>query len=213
MGIFGDLFDAFTGESQREDLEAGAVAATEERRRGARRARGELTGARDLAIETITPDLETGRAAEDQFLAAIGVRGRDAQQEFFDTFETDPGFEAETEAGIEAIGRSASARGLTFSGRTLKELQDFGQLRKRSAFSERLDRLAELGQRATQTRTNIANLQFGTGQTLADIEFGTGQQEAGQAINLANVRAETRGIPLTNLVELGKVGAKIAAAV
>lgn len=206
------LFDFFTGASQRRDLEDAALAATRARRAGVTEATGELTGARDTAIETLQPDLAAGTGAQEQLLTAIGLRGEGAQRQFFTDFETDPGFEAETQAGLDALGRSASARGMTFSGRTLKELSEFGALRKRSAFQDRLDRLTSLASLGSQTRTNVANLQFGTGGQLADIAFGTGQQEAAQALNLGNVRAESRGIPISNLVELGKVGAKIAGA-
>lgn len=209
MGLFDFITDAFTSDDEIKGFRAADAEATAERRRGKEAARTEFDTGLERSTAAIQPDIGAGDSARAELLAALGLSGAEAQQQFVDNV---PLFQAEVDAGIEAANRGFAAAGQTASGAQLKGLAEFGQRFKRSSFQDRLDRLASLSQLGSQARTNLANLEFTTAGQKADVEFGTAQQNAAQRINLENVVQEARQAPFKNLVELGKVGAQIGKA-
>lgn len=140
MGLFKNLFDSITGKT--------ASKASKAQQAGFRAAQENT----EEALGFIRPQIETGDKARDLFAAALGLDGPDAQRAFFNDFQNDPGFQAQQDAGIRAIGQSTSANLLRNSGGAAKELFNFGQQQMRGAFNDRLNRLAGLtsfGQAAT----------------------------------------------------------------
>lgn len=151
MGFFSNLFDGITGKA--------AEKASKAQQAGFQQAQQNT----QETIDRILPQVETGDKARDLFAAALGLNGADAQRAFFNDFQNDPGFQAQQDAGIRAIGQSTSANLLRNSGGAAKELFNFGQQQQRGAFNDRLNRLAGLtsfGQQATgqlQGGTNALN--------------------------------------------------------
>ena len=199
------IFDNFFGDESRKDLQRGRQQADQIGLETLGRSRDEFSAGSEQAISTLAPDVEGGDLAREQLFAAIGLSGREAQQGFFNDFETDPGFDAELGAGIEAFERSASARSGVQGGGVIKGIAEFGQRFKRSAFSERLDRLTGLSKLGTDARRSTADLQFKTGSGLSDLESGFGQQRGNRAIDFNNAVANTRNTGLNNLFEIGKL--------
>lgn len=212
-------------EAAREDL----ALAREALATGAETARGDLTTGRDAALDFLGADIEAGDAARETTLAALGLRGRDAQADFFNNFEADPGFEASLQAGIDTIDQSAAARGSIFSGGTQKDLVEFGQRAKFDQFRDRLDRLTSLSAVGSRARAGAADVETGTGSALADVAFGAGagesdlrvregdleftlgQLKANNAIGFNTAIADTRGAGINNLARIVTEGAKAAA--
>ena len=217
----------------RGDLTSGAAAARED----LSRARQEVAGGRDAALGFLSADIDAGDAARENVLAALGLSGLDAQRDFFNNFQNDPGFQATLGAGLDAIDQSAAARGSIFSGGTQKDLFSFGQTQQASQFQDRLDRLTGLSTIGSNARTNAANISTGAGNTLADlhtrdadIDLGTGQGlaklstgegdlaftlgqlKANNATSFNNALADTRGQGINNLFRIGTEGAKAASA-
>ncbi|MEM9592230.1 MAG: hypothetical protein AAF967_13000 [Pseudomonadota bacterium] len=216
----------------RGGLKSGARAA----RKDLKRARREVEGGRDAALDFLDVDIDAGDAARENVLVALGLRGLDAQRDFFDNFQSDAGFQATLGAGLDAIDQSAAARGSIFSGGTQKDLFDFGQRQQASQFQDRLDRLTGLSTVGSNARANAANVSTGAGNALADLRasdadidlntsqglaglrtgegdlaFALGQLRANNATSFNNALADTRGQGINNLFRIATEGAKAAA--
>ncbi len=216
----------------RTDLKSGARSA----RKDISRARQEVTGGRDAALSFLDPDIEAGDAARENVLVALGLRGLDAQREFFGNFQNDAGFQATQQAGIDTIDQSAASRGSIFSGGTQKDLFSFGQRGQASQFQDRLDRLTGLSTVGSTARTNAAEVSTNAGNSLAglrasdadihlglsrtlaglrtgegDLDFSLGQLKANNSTTFNNALADTRGQGINNLFRIGTEAAKAAA--
>ena len=216
----------------RGELKSGARAA----RKDLDRARQDVAGGRDAALDFLGADIDAGDAARENLLVALGLRGLDAQRDFFSNFQNDAGFQATLGAGLDAIDQSAAARGSIFSGGTQKDLFSFGQRQQASQFQDRLDRLTGLSTVGSNARTNAANISTGAGSTLADLRTRDADVDLGLSRNLANLRtgegdlaftlgqlrannatsfnnalADTRGQGINNLFRIGTEVAKAAA--
>ena len=216
----------------RGELTSGATAARED----LNRARQEVAGGRDAALGFLGADIDAGDAARENVLTALGLRGLEAQRDFFNTFQNDAGFQATLGAGLDAIDQSAAARGSIFSGGTQKDLFSFGQRNQASQFQDRLDRLTGLSTIGSNARTNAANISTGAGNSLAnlrtrdadidldtsrglaglrtgegDLGFTLGQLKANNAGSFNQALADTRGQGINNLFRIATEGAKAAA--
>lgn len=206
------LFDAFFGDSQRDDIAAANTQATEELRQGTQRSIRERRNALDSSLGFLQPDIDAGAGARDQLVAALGGGGADAQRSFFNDFQVDPQFQAETDAGLDAAQDSAAAQGNLFSGGTLKGLTGFAAQRRGDAFNNRLQQLFRLSGVGSNAAGASAGMTQQTGSNIADTQFGAGQLGANQAINFGNAQAASRSIPINNLLGIANIGAKAAGA-
>jgi len=174
----------------------------------------ENQAALERSLDFINPELVAARGAQNLLNDALGVNGPEAQAAFFQNFEDDPGFQAELQDRINAIDRSATAKGQLLSGRTLKAVGDEGQRFRRGAFTDRLNRLrqqasgagglATTGAGLIETTggrvsnallsrgTNLANLATRRGEAQASGIEGVGQVGATSALNRGDIAAENR---------------------
>lgn len=211
------LWDAFTGKSQANDIERGRAEADEALRRGL----GQLTTTRENYLgrslgefDAVQPDIAMGRSANSLYGNALGLNGRDAQAGYFNDFQNDPGFQALQDQAVGAVETSAANRGGLLSGSTLKGITDRVGLLKKSMFDDRMNRLAQLGTQGAQlgfnTATSRSNLLNSTGTDIGNAQFGTGQLFANNATSSANALAQSRSIPINNLLAVGKLGVSLA---
>lgn len=213
MAFFSDIIDAFTGKSQRRDLEQGAQQAQQARQAGLNQFQATTQAAQDQALGYVRPDFQRGEAANRLISMALGLEGREPQTQFFEGFQTDPGFQESVDYGIRSLDRSAASRGRLASGAQLRAVSDFAGTRLNDAFNRRIEQLLQLGRAGTTAGVNAANLVTGQQGEIAGAQFGTGQQQAADILNLANARAQSRSVPINNLIEIGKgVGQAVAAA-
>lgn len=150
----------------------------------------------------LDPELQSARAAQQQLDAATGALGPEAQQEFFDRFENDPGFAAEVEAGLDAVKRFQASQGQLSSGATLDALRQEAQKQRRGAFTDRLAQLRQTASGAPGLATSSANLASGSGQRVANALLAQGAQRG----NLAISRGAERGRGLTDPAALRREG-------
>jgi hypothetical protein len=108
-----------------------------------------------------------------------------------------PGYQFSLDQGTKAIENSAAARGTSFSGNTLRDLQSFGQGQASLQFNDymtRLAGLANMGQSAASGVANQgANLLAGQGNSLAQGIMGAGNAQAAGTIGQANAINSTIG--------------------
>src|SRR5437868_5631954 len=81
----------------------------------------------DQAVGYYDPYRTGGLSAWDKLMQVAGLKGVDAQQAAYDDFRESPGVAFRREQGVQAIDRSATRDGALKSGRTLIDLDRFGQ--------------------------------------------------------------------------------------
>lgn len=130
-------------------------------------------------------DLTARLARTDQFLPAVET----GEQDPFADFLKSPGFEFRKQEGVDALDRSAAARGQLLSGQQRKEVLDFGQNLASAEFNSFVDRLASFAGIGQTTGAQIG--QLGANAALAQGSFiqQAGGQRASGLIGAANALA------------------------
>jgi hypothetical protein len=118
--------------------------------------------------ELLSPYTGAGENALAQYETGIGLRGREAQQGFYDDFQTDPGFETSLNNALDATMKKYSILGNTGGG-LANALLTTGQNALYGQYQNRLSQLGGL---------------VDTGRNAAGALAGFGQQSAAQQGNL-----------------------------
>jgi hypothetical protein len=203
------LWDSFMGKSQQKDLSAANDLAQQRITGGLADYTNTSKDYLDKSLAFLQPGVESGNQTLKLLGDILGLNGQGAQSSYFSNFQNDPGFNATLDAGVQAADRSAAARGLSRSGGQQRSLFDFGQRLQNDFFNQRTNNLFGLmgvGQNAANTS---AALTSNTGQGIADAQFGTGQLLANQATNYGNAMAQSRSIPINNILGVGNMFANI----
>lgn len=197
------VMDSLTGKGARKDLDA---------------AYGDSKGMLDAAYKDasaigdryygegradLNPYAQQGLGANRLIADALGINGREAQAGYYQNFQTDPGFQGEVDAGVQALDRSATARGGLYSGAAMKGVQQFGHAKMGDAYRNRLAALTGqqgVGQQAAGGQAQLAG-QFGGDQM--NLRYGYGQQGATNRINYGNALADNRGTLMKNVLGVG----------
>ena len=202
------FFDAFTGKAQAKQIKASSKEAMGYLDTGAEQARGELGQYYDQAQGFLNPYLQGGGQANNLLAAYLGAAGPEAQQQAFANFQNDPGYQQQFNAGVNALDRSATARGGLYSGAAMKGLQEYGQQFQRQAFNDRINQLQGFSGQGLQAGSAAAGLAANQGNTLGSLSFGLGQQKASNAINKGNALAQASGIGVNNLMNVAGLALK-----
>jgi hypothetical protein len=203
------LWDSFMGKDQRNDISAANSLAQQRITGGLADYTNTSKDYLDKSLAFLQPGVESGNQTLKLLGDILGLNGQGAQSSYFSNFQNDPGFNATLDAGVQAADRSAAARGLSRSGGQQRSLFDFGQRLQNDFFNQRTNNLFGLmgvGQNAANTS---AALTSNTGQGIADAQFGTGQLLANQATNYGNAMAQSRSIPINNILGFGNMFASI----
>lgn len=208
MGLLQD----FLGKSQQEDL----ARAKAESASFLNQALGDYTttqkdylGQALGQFNGLQPFVDSGTGSIRLLSDALGVNGAGPQSAFYNSFQTDPGFMASQQAGIDALDKSAASRGLLRSGGQQRDLFSFGQRFLSDAFNNRINQLFGLGQQGGQIGMGVAGaksgLLSGTGSDIANAQLGVGQLMANNATNYGNAMAQSRGIGINNILGVGNL--------
>lgn len=202
------FFGSFFGSDQRKDIKKGYQESTGMLNQGADAARNELGQHYTEAQGYISPYLQGGAQANALLGNFLGTNGADAQRQAFESFQSDPGWQASQQAGIGALDRSAAARGGIYSGAHMKGLYDYGQKNMLDAYNQRINALSGFAGQGLQAGTAAAGLAANQGNSLGNLEFGLGQQHASNRINMGNALAQTRNIGMNNLMGVAGLALK-----
>jgi hypothetical protein len=154
------------------------------------------------------PFRETGLAAQNRLADLLGVSGRTsepgygyAMQPFtMAQYQADPGYAFRLRRGVDALDRTAAARGGLLSGNQLRGVTEFGQdlasqeyqnafnryQTERSNVLNPLQSLGGVGQSSTNTLTNAAG---NLGAGMAGAYGNLGNALSANAMNTGNIRA------------------------
>jgi hypothetical protein len=115
----------------------------------------------------LSPYTKAGENALGKYNTALGLDGREAQQEFYDQFEHDPGWEAANKAGADTVDDRYRLSGSS-GGNMRAALYDYGQRNLLSAYQTRLSQLGGL----VDTGRGAASALAGYGQQSAQAQGG-----------------------------------------
>jgi hypothetical protein len=132
----------------------------------------------DAAVGYYTPYREGGLSAWDRLMQYAGVKGVDAQKAAFDEFKDSPGVEFFKDRGIQAIDRSAAAAGGLKSGRTLIDLDRFGQGLAEQSFGDHKNDLRYLSDTGYGASAASANARLGTAARVGDLTMDGARTQA-----------------------------------
>lgn len=204
------FFDSFTGSQQRKDLKRGYADSKEMLREGYDQGRADISGYGDRAAGYFDPYRESGEKSNALLANYLGANGPEAQRAAFAAFQNDPGWQQQQQAGINALDRSATARGGLYSGAALKGVSEYGTQFQRQAFNDRIGQLGGMSGQGLQAASGAAGVTSQTGNALGNMAFGFGQQNAANRINYANGMANAASIGPQNFLNgLGSI-AKMA---
>lgn len=174
--------------------------------------RSDIQGYGDRALGYLDPYTQGGGNANKLLGNYLGANGADAQRQAFADFQNDPGYQAQFQAGVGALDRSAAARGGVYSGSQMKDLSSYGQQFQRQAFNDRINHLSGYAGQGQQAAMGAAGVASQTGNALGNMAFGFGQQNAANRINYANGMAQAQSIGPQNFLNLAGSAAKAFAA-
>lgn len=135
----------------------------------------------DQAAGYQQPYFNAGTGALNQLTNALGLNGAEGNQNALSAFTASPGYQFQLQQGVNALDRSAAARGNLYSGAQGRALTEYGQGVANQEFGNYLNRLAGVagaGQGAAGTLSSLAGATQGA---IADTTLGT-------AANRANLR-------------------------
>lgn len=162
-----------------------------------------LPGAYRGLADRFSPYAEAGGSALARLLGGLGLPGGDGE-DFTAAYRALPGYQAGLETGQDAVMDTAAARGMTRSGRTMKDLYRFGsnyEDARSGDYLSRLSGLAGMGQTATgqkvategtglqgqlQTRLTGYGGQYGSAGTIGQGDIAAANAQAQGLGNLLN---------------------------
>lgn len=197
------FWSSFTGSAQKSELKKGYADSKKMLQEGYDQGRGDIQDYYGKAQGYLDPYMASGGKTNALLADALGVNGPEAQARYMASFQQDPGYQAQFNSGINALDRSATARGGLYSGAAMKGVNEFGQQFQRQAFNDRINALSGFNQQGQQAAGAASGLASQTGGQLGNMAFGFGQQQASNRINFANGLAQAQGIGVNNLMGLG----------
>jgi hypothetical protein len=144
-----------------------------------------LTGARDASLGYYQPYAEGGGEA---FQGA-----RNMLQPGYDYTSEDPSFQFGLETGVNAIDRSAAARGGLHSGGTLKALARFGTDYGTTKFGESFDRQNQLAKFGFNAADRMSGVQSGYAGGVSNALFKSADGRSGARMDRADAIGDQWG--------------------
>ncbi|MEN3931411.1 hypothetical protein WJT86_10120 [Microvirga sp. W0021] len=141
-------------------------------------AQSQLKGAAD----TYNPFYNTGMQANTAYANAMGLNGAEGYAQAMQDFRTGPGYQFMMDQGVDALNRSAAARGSLASGNNTVDILKYAQGTADQTYSNYLSNLNNMTNTGMQAANGIAN----ANQGLASLAMNYGNQGAQLAQGLGD---------------------------
>lgn len=151
----------------------------------------------DQSINSFNPYTKGGEQAYGLTLGALGLGGESGRNEAMQAFQTSPGFEFQLDQGLNAIDRSAAARGNLQSGATLKALQGYGQGLANQEYNNWLGNLGKLSSAGMGALGTQAQLREAQGNRIFSGYGNIGQAQAQQSAGYLGALGNLAGSALS----------------
>jgi len=107
-------------------------------------------------------------------------------QQIAENVSNQPGFQAQLQQGVDAIQKSAAAKGWTGSGAILKELSNLGQGQLNSYYNNMLNQLSTIAGSGQSAANTVAGLQSTLGNNIAGLYSQMGSNSANSMLSGSN---------------------------
>lgn len=151
----------------------------------------------DQSIQSFEPYAQGGRQAYDLTLGALGLGGQGGRDAAVQAFQTSPGYDFQLDQGLQAIDRSAAARGNLASGATLKALQGYGQNLANQEYGTWLGNLGKLSSAGMGALGTQAQLREAQGNRIFSGYGNIGQAQAQQSAGYLGALGQLAGSALS----------------
>lgn len=118
--------------------------------------------------ELLSPYTNAGEDALDYYKTSIGLNGYDAQRDWFQNFQTDPGWEASQNHAVRGLENTNAIRGRGYGGNVIAGLGDYLQKNMLDAYRTRQSQIGGL----VDTGRGAAQSLAGYGQQSAQAQGG-----------------------------------------
>ena len=199
------FFDNFFGKTQANDITAASEEANRRYQQGLSQFTNTTNDYLGKSLGYLAPYAAAGGDTLKLLGGALGIGGEGPQQSFWGGLSNDPGFQAAQGAGIDALDKSAAARGLLRSGGQQRDLYEYGQKSLMDFGNNRIAQLMGLLAPTMGAAGSSADLTSQAGNNIAGAQFGTGQLFANNAINTGNAMAQSRNIGINNILGVGNM--------
>lgn len=187
------LFDIFSGDSAR-DAAAQKEAAI---RQGYSdfvslfgQGRDALTSNAQTAAGYYQPVYDTALRGYDAYADAMGLNGSEGSARARAAFYDSPGYDAQLQAGLDAIDRGAAARGTLSSGGTRAAELKYGNDLASQGWSNYLNSLGGFGGQALGASSGLSSIYGGLGSGLDQSYRAQGQGAYNAALGIGDAQAE-----------------------
>lgn len=136
-----------------------------------------------LATGALSPYANQGAAATGRLSALAGLGGSEQQQS---ALASDPGYQFRMTQGVNALDRSAAARGMLQSGAQQKALLGYGQGLASSELNNAFQRVGAVQGDAQQAAGALGNLYQNQGTTLGNMAVRQSSQNQNLSQNTSN---------------------------
>lgn len=136
-----------------------------------------------LATQGLVPYANQGAAATSRMSALAGLNGSEAMTS---ALQQDPGYQFRMSQGVNALDRSAAARGMLQSGAQQKALLGYGQGLASSELQNAFSRVGAVQGNAQQAAGALANLYQNQGTTLSNLAVRQSSQNQALSQNTSN---------------------------
>jgi hypothetical protein len=186
MSIFGDII-AGTGAAATAYMAGNAAKkATNQAVKGINQGVGEQRDNLDFVKGSYAPYTSTGGNALSVIGNLSGANGQQSQLNAFGNYIESPEVAFSRDQGIKAIDRSATSNGNLYSGRTLTDLNEFGQGVAQQGYGSYYDRLAKLAGMGLDATGSVAGYSTGAANNISDLLVGKGLTKAAGTIGKTN---------------------------
>ncbi len=144
------------------------------------------------ALEAYNPFYNTGIQANNAYANAMGLNGAEGYNSAMQNFRTGPGYQFQMDQGLDAINRTAAARGGLASGNNTIDLLKYAQGQADQSWNNYLAGLnnqvntgMQAANGAANAKQGLSSLAMNYGGQGAQIAQGLGDRLAGNNTNLA----------------------------
>lgn len=134
---------------------------------------------------------------------AMGLNGADGNARATEAFNTNPGYEFQQQQGLQALDRSAAARGMFQSGGAMADVLGYSQGLADQSYGSWLDRLGGLSNSALSGQTGALNNQANLSTGASSQRLGVAGDVASSLMGANNQRAQGQEANSAGIASLG----------
>lgn len=203
----------FGGSGARRDLQDANQRATANLQQGWDQGSQEVRQGTQQGIGYLNPYMQQGGQANALYGRFLGLNGAEDQRAAMGQYQTsDPFRQSNEDMGNRALSRRYAGMGMLDSGASRLAMSRANLERGSQDYGNYMNRLAGAGQQGMGAAQAAGGMASNSGNLLGQMRFGLGQQQAGNDISFGNAMAANRNTGMQNLLGVGGVVARGAAA-